>query len=399
MKGSVNTLCHCVLQAILNCCNMTICVIIINMANTLGNKVDMAAQEIAALYLEHVDSTLPFGTGHINDTYLVNSRDEKFILQRLNPSVFRRPDYVMENIARVTGHIKRKLIATGGDPQRETLTLLPARDGRICIMDEGGGVWRLYPYIENTCAYENSVSPSAVESAAECFGRFALLLDDFPTEKLHTTLPGFHNTVERVETLERAARQDVCDRFESVRNVYYIFMDRTHIAREFCRVCGDIAPRATHNDTKLSNVLFDKETDKAVCVIDLDTVMQGCIISDYGDGIRSCAAASSEDSGTAVLDAGLFSAFSRGYIRALGGVLTQAELSSLLLGAFAMIYENGVRFLTDYLMGDIYFKVNNPKHNLTRALNQLGLLCDAEAKQDELKLVLHGIIFSSCGMR
>ncbi|MDO4568283.1 MAG: aminoglycoside phosphotransferase family protein [Clostridia bacterium] len=364
------------------------------MSDAVTYKYLLAANTVCARYFERVDFVEPHGNGHINDTFRVCGDRGECVLQRINPNVFKRPDWVMDNIVMVTDYLRARLDERGNAEEREALSLLRTLDGECYVTDADGAVWRLYPYIGGSRSYDVAPDALTVERAAACFGRFARLLADFPAQKLRVTIRDFHNTAARVKALEMAARQDVCDRLDGARRILDGYLDRAHLGEQFAAACGALRQRVVHNDTKLSNVLFDRATGEGLCVIDLDTVMTGYIACDFGDGIRSCAATDGEDAATAGLHPERYEAFTRGYLSALGGELTRDEFNALVPGALAMTYECGVRFLTDYLMGDVYFKTAYDRHNLARATNQLSLLCDMEARRREMEETARRLYFS-----
>ncbi|MBR2541242.1 MAG: aminoglycoside phosphotransferase family protein [Mogibacterium sp.] len=348
----------------------------------------------------------PIGNGHINDTYLVTSRAEagdraagtrKYILQRINHGVFSEPDKVMENITRVTDHLKNKIETEGGDPDRETFTVIRLRDtegsspqaGQTLYRNSDGTCWRMITYIDGTftCESASAASCNAADIMYETglgYGKFMQRLADFPAEELHETIPGFHDTRRRYNDLMRAFDVDIMGRATEVSEEIRFIRDREQdvdVLAEMVRK-GELPLRITHNDTKLSNILFDSTSGKAICVIDLDTVMPGLAVTDFGDAIRSGASTGREDEGNpdkVRLDPDLYHAFHRGFIEGFPQ-LTQTERDMLAFGAKIMTLECGIRFLTDYLEGDTYFKTDHPAQNLARCRAQLALVRDMERK-------------------
>lgn len=331
-----------------------------------------------------------YGCGHINDTFLTRQQGKAYILQRVSPAAFHAPEKVMENIAGVTARLRESILKRGGDPERETLTLLPADDGRLFIKDADGATWRLTLFIDGAAVYQRAESEAVFREAGRAFGEFLHDLADYPAETLHETIPHFHDTPSRVEALREAVRTDAAGRLAQVGAEVDFALSRASRAGELTDALarGELPLRVTHNDTKLNNVLLDAETGRALCVIDLDTVMPGLCAYDFGDAIRFGANTADEDEKE--LDKVRFSlpmyrAYLSGYVSAAGGMLTAAELASLPVGAWMMTYECGTRFLTDFLNGDIYFHTAYPTHNLTRARNQFALLADMERHAEEMR--------------
>lgn len=330
----------------------------------------------------------PYGNGHINDTYL--EERPRCILQRINTNIFTDPDALMENIERVTAFLGKKLVEEGRDPGRETLTIIPALDGKNCYHYDEKNVFRAYRFIENTKTIENDKTYEDLYQAGKGFGRFQRLLADFPVEVLHETIPDFHHTPKRLEALRRAIEEDRAGRRALVEPEIRFALENAAFADRVVKAmeAGDIPVRVTHNDTKINNILFDRETGEAVCVIDLDTVMPGSMLYDFGDALRmggSTAAEDETDLGLVSFDEKAFERFAEGYLEEMEGSLTPAELSLLPFSVRLMTYECGIRFLTDYLNGDTYFKIHREHHNLDRARNQLKLTADIAAKEDGLR--------------
>ena len=331
-----------------------------------------------------------YGCGHINDTFLAHVGGKAYVLQRLSPAAFHAPEKVMENIAGVTARLRESILRRGGNPERETLTLLPADDGRLFIKDADGSTWRLTLYIDGARVYQQAENETVFREAGRAFGGFLRDLADYPAETLHETIPHFHDTPSRVEALREAVRKDAAGRLAQVGPEVEFALARAPRAGELTDALarGELPLRVTHNDTKLNNVLLDAETGRALCVLDLDTVMPGLCAYDFGDAIRFGANTASEDE--AELDKVHFSlpmykAYLSGYVSAADGMLTAAEVASLPVGAWMMTYECGTRFLTDFLNGDTYFHTAYPTHNLVRARNQFALLQDMERQADAMR--------------
>ena len=349
-------------------------------------------------YNEKVAFVKPFGAGHINETYAVYQGPEggeeiRYILQRLNTAVFHQPEEVMQNIFGVTEFLRRHIRAQGGDPDRETLNYLKTKTGARCYWDSEGQPWRCYHFIENSFCYQSATTPQLFYNSAKAFGRFLCQLGDYPADTLHETIPHFHDTPSRLHDLERAISRDILDRAKDASFEIAFIRDR---AEECARLTGLLAKgalplRVTHNDTKLNNVLFDETTREAICVIDLDTIMPGLALYDFGDSIRFGATTASEDEPDLTkvhFDLTLFGAYTRGYLETAGTVLTDTEKENLCWGAKIITLECGVRFLTDYLQGDTYFKTERPGQNLDRCRTQLKLVADMEAVWPQMQEIV-----------
>lgn len=333
-------------------------------------------------------------TGHINITYrlrfaLPDGATRDYILQRINNYVFKKPWEVMENVQLVTEHIRQSMTRQGIDPKNRVLRVVPVKGGGNMVEDGEGGYWRAYDYIRHAKTTDRVESPAQFRQIGAAFGQFQSMLSDFPIEKLHDTIPHFHDTRKRVGDFERSVQLDVAHRAAGVREDIEFIRSRGEV---MCRIvdmlnAGDIPLRVTHNDTKINNVMLDADTGEALCVIDLDTVMPGSALYDFGDAIRYGASTAAEDETDlerVALDMDLFAAFSEGFIASTAARLTPVELENLPVGALVMTYENALRFLADYLDGDTYYKIDYPAHNLDRARCQCKLLTDMEAKRDEM---------------
>lgn len=325
-----------------------------------------------------------YGNGHINDTYLCET-SPRFILQRINTKVFKDPDAVMENISNVTRHVRAKIQEAGGEPDRETLNVIPTKTGDIYYKHPSGACFRMYKFIERSVSYDIAERPEILTYAGEAFGRFQRMLSDFPADKLHETIIDFHNTPVRVQQLRDAMENNLSGRRDSVQAEIDFALEYSKYAAEITDAMakGDVLLRVTHNDTKLNNVLFDDVTDKGVCVIDLDTVMPGSVLYDFGDALRFGASSCAEDETDMekiYFDLNKFDAFAKGFLSEVGNCLTEKEIELLPLSALLMTYECGIRFLADYINGDTYFKIHRENHNLDRARNQFALVRDIESK-------------------
>lgn len=351
------------------------------------------SEALAAFFVSRPISCEPYGNGHINDTFLTVHERGRFILQRMNTVVFPNPEKLMENIIGITEHIRSKARLASEDISRCTLVVVPTASGANFFVDSSGSYWRLYEFTEGTVTLEAVENADDFYRCAEAFGKFGQLLADYPAHTLNEPIPDFHNTPRRYENLMRAAKKDVCGRAAEVQQEMSFAKDREQFCRtlEDAHAAGLLPLRVTHNDTKLNNILFDEKTLAPVCVIDLDTVMPGYSVNDFGDSIRFGANTAAEDErelSRVQLDLGLFEAYASGFLKGCGKSLTKAETDLLPTGAIMMTLECGMRFLTDYLEGDVYFKTHRPSHNLDRARNQFALVADMERKLDDMKAII-----------
>ncbi|WP_461815952.1 phosphotransferase enzyme family protein [Faecalimonas sp.] len=338
-----------------------------------------------------------YGSGHINDTYLVTLKEDdnekKVILQRMNKNIFTKPVELMENVLGVTSYLRERIIENGGDPERETLNVIPTKEGKAYFVDSEGEYWRAYKFITGATSYDAVETPEDFYQSAVSFGNFQRLLAEYPAETLHETIEGFHDTKARFAVFKKAVENDVCGRAASVKKEIDFVLAHEDVANVFGDMLakGELPLRVTHNDTKLNNIMIDDETRKGICVIDLDTVMPGLAMNDFGDSIRfgaSTAAEDEQDLSKVNCDMGLFEIYTKGYIEGCGGRLTQKEIEMLPMGAKVMTFECGMRFLTDYLEGDHYFKIHREGHNLDRCRTQFKLVEDMEAKWDTMQSIV-----------
>jgi len=334
-----------------------------------------------------------YGSGHINDTFCLvcqprQGKAIRFILQGLSLAAFPRQEELMENFIGITSHLRKKIEAAGGDVMRETLNLIPTRDGKPYYTDATGKVWRLLHYVEDSVCLQKA-TPELFEASARAFGRFQRLLADYPAETLHETIENFHNTEDRFEKFLAALKADKLGRAKELGAEIQFAMDR----KADCSVAvnalreGKLPLRVTHNDTKLNNILFDEKTLEGVCIVDLDTTMPGLSIYDFGDSIRFGAnncAEDEKDLSKVNFDIALYARYTRGFLEGAKGGLTEAELAYLPWGAKLMTLECGIRFLTDYLDGDNYFHTEYPKQNLDRCRTQFKLVADMEAQWEKM---------------
>ncbi len=331
----------------------------------------------------------PYGAGHINDTYLADIKPSQYILQRINHNVFKNPDNLMENIVGVTEHLRQKIMAAGGNPDRETLTVIKTKDGQNCLKTEDGNYFRVYLFVDHANTYQTAEKPIQFYNSARALGKFQRQLADYPAETLHETIPRFHDTRDRFEQLRAAITADKVGRAAEVKaEIDFALARENYVDKVLDAIkAGEVPLCVTHNDTKLNNFLFDDKTDEAVCVIDLDTVMPGSRLYDFGDSIRFGASTASEDEkdlSRVTMSLELFEAFSKGFLEEMSQTLTPTEIELLPFSAILLTFECGIRFLTDYLSGDTYFKIHRPEHNLDRCRTQLKLVADMEEKMNAM---------------
>jgi hypothetical protein len=337
---------------------------------------------------------LPYGNGHINDSYaahfhLPSGGDKRYLLQRINQNVFKNPGQVMDNIVRITRHLREKISQEGGNPERETLNIIPTVNGNSYHVTENGDYWRAFILIEGANTYERVEQPELAYQASKAFGKFQRLLSDFPPDSLHETIPDFHHTLKRFTAFQEAIQKDIMNRAADVKNEIAFVMQRADETSTVVDLLteGQLLQRVTHNDTKLDNVLIDDQSGKSICVIDLDTVMPGPVLYDFGDSIRSGAnpaVEDDEDLNHVYLDLTLFECYARGYLEEIRSHLTLLEIEHLAFSARLITLEQTIRFLMDYINGDIYYKIHRPDHNLHRCRNQMQLLKDMEKKYDQM---------------
>ena len=369
------------------------------MANFYYPEKDAVLEEVLAAY--DFPATLlgavRYGQGHINDTFCVLCQPQegdciRFILQGLSLAAFPHPEELMENFIGITSYLREIITQQGGDPLREALSLVKTRDGKDYYTDGTGKVWRLTPFIENTDCFQ-SATPELFEASARSFGNFQHMLQNYPAETLHETIVNFHNTEDRYAKFEAALAADKLGRAAGIAEEIQFVQDRKadcSVALDALR-SGKLPLRVTHNDTKLNNILIDRATGKGICVIDLDTTMPGLSINDFGDSIRFGANHAKEDEkdlSKVNFDIDLYEVYTRGFLEGAQGSLTPAELEYLPWGARLMTLECGIRFLTDYLDGDHYFRIHRPEHNLDRCRTQFKLVRDMEEQFDAMAAVV-----------
>ncbi|MBP1754713.1 MAG: hypothetical protein H6Q59_1111 [Firmicutes bacterium] len=351
------------------------------------------AMEFRGNYLKHER----YGNGHINDTFLVTYQNGtkmiRYILQRMNHEVFKNPEILMENICGVTEYLRSKIADYGGDTERETMNVINTKVGKPFFQDSIGSYWRAYRFIEDATCYEQVKNPEDFYQSAVAFGRFQYLLAGYHTDRLHETIKDFHNTPARYKAFLAAVSGDVKGRRKEVEQEIDFICSHEQdmkVSTELLK-SGELPLRVTHNDTKLNNIMIDNATGRGICVIDLDTVMPGLSINDFGDSIRFGANTASEDEidlSKVSLDIELFELFTKGYLEGCQGSLTGKEMEMLPVGAKILTLECGMRFLTDYLQGDIYFRIHREKHNLDRCRTQLKLVEDMEHKWSQMNSIV-----------
>jgi Ser/Thr protein kinase RdoA (MazF antagonist) len=334
------------------------------------------------------------GDGHINGTFAARFRQpdgtlHRYILQRINQEVFKRPEELMHNIETVTVHLREKIVAAGGDPLRETLNLIPTVDGRSFHRTAEGDYWRGYVFIEGAQTYQVVKHLDHFYNAGKAFGKFQKFVSDLSPEEMYETIPDFHHTPRRLEAFVHSVERDVENRAWSARTEIEFVERRAGEAGVLVELLerGEVGQRITHNDTKFNNVMIDDETGEGICVVDLDTVMPGLPLYDFGDAIRSGANPAAEDEpdlSRVYMDLDLYDSFARGYLEAARDFLAPVEISYLPFSARLMTLECGMRFLADYLDGDVYFEVRRPGHNLDRCRTQFKMVEDMEHKFDEM---------------
>ncbi len=339
----------------------------------------------------------PWGTGHINDTYASRFQTHvahlRYIHQRINTYVFHEPDQLMENIARVTSYSREQIARAGGDPLRETLTLVPTRDGCTFYRSPEDEYWRTYLFIEGARTYDQVTDLRQLYNAANAFGRFQKLLAGLPGGRLHETIPDFHHTPKRFATFLQALERDAKNRAGTVKAEIDFVLAREADTSVVVNLLaqGRLPERVTHNDTKLNNVLIDDQTGEGICVIDLDTVMPGSALYDFGDAVRVGASTAAEDEcdlARVDVDLAAFDALAHGYLDAARDFLTPIELDHLAFAAKLIALEQAIRFLTDHLNGDIYYKIHRLNHNLDRCRTQIKLVMELENKMPQLNKIV-----------
>jgi len=342
----------------------------------------------------------PFGSGHIHETFHIKTAEhdkDDYVLQKLNNKVFRNIPELQENIERVTVHLRTKIsLIPGSDIKRESLRMVPAMDGKSWITDSYGNFWRMFIFISDHRSYDIVDSPVKAFEGGKAIGRFQALLADLPGKPLHDTIPFFHDVEKRIENFFRTLKSDPSGRVKKTAAETDFMIKRSgdmKIIHKLGRE-GKIPVRITHNDTKFNNILFD-ENDKSLCIIDLDTVMPGYFHSDFGDAIRTGANVSPEDEkdlSRVKMDIILFEAYARGYLSETGNTLNDVEKEYLAFAPLLMTYEQALRFFTDYLDGDTYYKIHHGQHNLQRTRAQMKLLESMEEQYGAMQEIIEGLV-------
>ncbi len=341
-----------------------------------------------------------YGSGHINDTFLVQVSEGgtpvRYILQRINTNIFKNPEGLMENIARVCRHGISKLRASGEDASRRFLTVISATDGKAFYVDADGNYWRCYIFIELAKTYDVVETEKQAYETAKAFGGFQKLLSDIPGERMVETIPDFHHTPKRYETLLKAVMEDTCNRAKDVKAEIGFFMEREAEMGKLLKLLQDgcIPERITHNDTKLNNVMIDDVSQEGICVIDLDTVMPGLSLYDFGDMVRTTTSPAKEDEkdlSKVTMQMPMFRALAKGFMDAAGDVLVRDEKDNMAFSGKLITMEIGIRFLTDFLQGDTYFKTHREGHNLDRCRTQIKLAQSIETQMDAMNAYVNSL--------
>jgi len=354
-----------------------------------------------AIYGDFIEAA-PFGSGHINSTWISVWNQAgvrlRYIHQKINDSIFTRPDQVMENIDRVTSHIKNKVSSLGfGDINRSTLTIIPSRESALWVRDEKGGWWRTYLYIEGSRALEHVSSTFDARFLGESIACFQNQLADFEEPRLHEIIPGFHDMEKRYLRFHKALSKDICGRVKNVQPEISFMIKNEERGAVLIRALqnGTIPERICHNDAKINNILVDESDSRALCLIDLDTVMPGTALFDLGDLIRTVTVKTAEDEqdlSKVEFQPDYFEALLDGYLSIAKEFLVPAELSLLNEAGRNITQIMGLRFLTDYLEGDHYYHINRPDHNLNRCRTQIALIQSMDLKWDEMNKILDKIL-------
>lgn len=353
---------------------------------------DSEAARNAALAFEIHGTLLSierYGSGHINDSYCaafdIAGSTTRFLIQRINRRIFKQPQLLMENIHRVTSHLAAQL-RDDPDRERRVLTLLPARDGNLWHMDREGEFWRAYWFVEKAHTYDTIQSPEQAFHAAKAFGRFQRMLVTLPSPRLHETIPDFHSTPKRLESFLRAVEADPRNRASEARGEIAYALEHQALASTLTD--ANLPERTIHADTKINNVLLDDATGEGLCVIDLDTVMPGLSLYDFGDMVRTATSPAAEDErdlSKVTMQLPMFEALVRGYLVSTADFLSAQEKTLLVEAGKLITYEQGLRFLTDFLLGDPYYKIARETHNLDRCRTQFRLLESIAGQEDKMQ--------------
>ena len=341
-----------------------------------------------------------FGSGHINDTYDLtceqDGRQIHYILQRINHQVFKNPPAMMENIRRVTNHIRRKLQERQSKLVSRQLVVIDTKDGADFFQDDRGNYWRLYNEIENAVTYDTIESPELAYEAARMFGRFAAMLTDLPGPPLHETIPDFHATPKRLTTFREVLRQDPCNRAKDAGAEIDFVLENAGVCDVLLNHAGkgEIPIRITHNDTKINNVLLDEKTHKGVCVIDLDTVMPGLSLYDFGDMVRTATNPAEEDErdlSKVTMRMPIFEMLLKGFAEETHTFLTPTEKKHMVFAGKLITFEQMIRFGADHLAGDIYYKIHREGHNLDRCRTQMKIVQSIIAQEEAMNALAESV--------
>ncbi len=346
-------------------------------------------------------SCTPITRGHINDTYVLTTqkadRTDKYVLQKINHAVFKDPPAMMENILRITEHIHDKIQETDPGLARRQLTVVRTSDGLGCYQDAGGNYWRVYNFIENAGTHDTLKSTGLAYEAARMFGWFQRMLIDLPGPALHETIVNFHNTPMRLDAFREALEADAANRAGDAKPEIEFLLENSGLCSVLLDLTdsGQIPERIAHNDTKINNVMLDQVTNRGVCVIDLDTVMPGLSLYDFGDMVRTavcCAAEDERDLSRVAVDLPMFEALAQGYMAEAGAFLTSAEKNNLVSAGKLITFEQFIRFLTDYLVGDVYYKISRDGHNLDRSRTQMKLVQSMIEQEEAMTESIEGVM-------
>ena len=347
-------------------------------------------------------SIVPYGSGHINDTYLATYYDSgsasRYIHQRINHKIFLDPAALMENFVRITAHIRKVLQETGDSGiERRVLTLVHSRDGRDFAIDDAGNTWRTTRYIDDASTHDFIDSQALAYEAGRCYGEFQSQLLNLDPESLHTTIEDFHNTRHRFDALLLAAESDPLNRAGNADTEISFAVNRESIVDRLANLNreGLLPARIAHNDTKINNLLIDNQSQRGICVTDLDTTMPGLVLHDFGDMVRTATNSAAEDKpdlDEVHMRIDIFEPLARGYLSTTGTFLTANEIRQLVFACQVIVLEIGMRFLTDYLEGDVYFKTRRKEHNLDRCRVQFKLLTSIEEQRELMEQIVDSIV-------
>ena len=365
----------------------------------MENKLNNVNELLGAFKFEgELENVTQLHDGHINNTYKFDFRDKngelnRYLVQELNTYVFKDHEGLMNNVMGVTSHMQKKVLENGGDVKRECLCVYPTKDDKPFYIDGENRCWRCYNFIYDTHSCQCVENAETFYNAAKAFGNFQKMLADYPIDGLVETIPNFHNTVSRFADFKKAVADNLSGRADQVKDEIDFVLAREKDCAVLIDLLNDgkLPLRVTHNDTKLNNVMFDNETNEGICVVDLDTVMPGLSLYDFGDSIRfgaNTAAEDEKDVSKVSLSLEYFEAYTKGYLSSAGNSLTEEEINQLAFSSKLMTLECGMRFLGDFINGDVYFKTAYPEHNLVRCRTQFALVADMEKKMGEMENIV-----------